>query len=253
MLYRISDPRQGSKDSLRRNSKELHKPENCSPQSSNDATYPHDETGDHQSVINESGKHSMKSERNNIEIHAIKPKHKPEHNEKEQYKEKDMHFYGESKFSKQCRDNIVDELESTFEGDGNQATELFGAIIDPDSTRQYSLGCQGRTSQSPRSPSKGSSPRKMRLEGLKQRRSRSFENTPSSALHLNLRSSLQRRSYEITAVADVHKDGLSPEKECHGLQHGGKYYYSHPLDAIIPFKSYLRYFSLGCYFRLAKL
>lgn len=212
--------RQGSKDSLRRNSKELHKLENCSPQSSNVATYPRQET-DHQSVTNEQDKYLLKSDRDSSEIHALKLEHKPEHNEKEQYKERGMHFNGEPKPSKQCRDNVVEELESTFEGDGNHATELFGAIIDPDSTRQFSLSCQDRTRQSPRSPTKGSSPRKMRPEGLKQRRSRSFENTPSSAVHLNLRSSLQRRSYEITAVADVHKDSLSPEEECDGLQHGG--------------------------------
>ena len=231
LQFYISDRKQGSNDSSKRNSIE---PRTVEPHSSQSGSTAYgsrqNSTYNQSSYDSEKRKHKNEqggrfhqgtdqSGRNSSESRVLSEKHKLEHNKTGQYSEKDTRHIGEAAVTGTIRGRVLDELEDTFEEDGNHTTEIFGAIIDPDSSRQYALGLSSRAppAQRPR-PDRS----KLRLEGLRLCRPKSIE----GAAHSSGRSSYHRRSNEITTLADVHQErrynNLSPEVECDGPDFAGK-------------------------------
>lgn len=111
------------------------------------------------------------------------------------------------------RESAVNELDETFGEAGNLVTDIFGAIINPNTDIQYASR-QRHTQNWPRVPDRSH----LRLEGLRTSRPKSIEHTPSDGA----RWSFHRRSHEITTIADVHRaEGprqydLSPDVEFDG-------------------------------------
>lgn len=210
--------KQGSKDSSKRNSSEDQTGNSSVQKSTNHPSYGREKQGtqskdehrrrEYSEPHHGTDKYMLKGDRNSSDIQVVRPKH----NNKEHGGERNTQFTGETKHTKNSRESLVDELDDTFEEGENLTTDIFGAIIDPDYERQHALWRQGQT----QAQSKGPDRSKLRLEGLRSCRPRSFEKTPSDVA----RSSFHRQSNDRTTVVNVHRDGrhfdLSPEVELDG-------------------------------------
>ena len=234
IIYTFADRRQGVKTSPRGNNNDDHKgvhSNNATRYGSEVSTGHRPPTGIHRNGREQgSQNHSAVryEEKGNQSNHVVKTGHGDREHE----------YHKNKREIERSKDDCVDELEDTFEEGVNLTTDIFGAIIDPSgyptSPKQRAWGRQGPFYERQSSTHRGPDRSKLRLEGLRKNRPKSFDNTPNTpyvASYSNYQSRTVEPRRERTTVADVHQNwgypNLSPTVETDGPDYAGKCKFFH--------------------------